>query len=150
MHNFIEKLTIIEELTDTRQQWKVKYKLKDIVFIVLAATIANADEWVEMEIFAQHNEQFFKQYIDLENGIPGHDTIRRVMALINPAILQNLVNEWHELISQDETQTIQKLIHIDGKTVRGNQQPRRETRGCCSHKVVAIGFNTPTLEASRY
>ena len=122
MHNFIEKLTVIEELTDTRQQWKVKHKLKDILFIVLAATIANADEWVEMEIFAQHNEQFFKQYIDLHNGIPGHDTIRRVMALINPAILQNLVNEWHELISRDETQTIQKLVHIDGKTVRGNKR----------------------------
>ena len=60
-----------------------------------------------MKIVAKHNEQFFKQYIDLENGIPGHDTIRRVMALINPAILQNLVNEWHELISHDETQTIQ-------------------------------------------
>ena len=143
MHNFIEKLTIIEELTDTRQQWKVKHKLKDIVFIVLAATIANANEWVEMEIFAQHNEQFFKQYIDLENGIPGHDTIRRVMALINPAILQSLVNEWHELISQDETQTIQKLIHIDGKTVRGNKRkgttPSHIVSAYCSDDGYTIG-----------
>ncbi len=48
MHSFIEKLTVIKELTDIRQIWKVKYKLKDILFIVLVATIANADEWVEM------------------------------------------------------------------------------------------------------
>lgn len=143
MQNFIEKLTVIEELTDNRQQWKVKHKLKDIVFIVLVATIANADEWFEMEIFAKHNEQFFKQYIDLENGIPSHDTIRRVMALINPAILQNLVNEWHELICQDEKQTIQKLIHIDGKTVRGNNRkgntPAHIVSAYCSDDGYTIG-----------
>ncbi|WP_455755263.1 transposase family protein [Treponema phagedenis] len=70
----------MEELADTRQQWKVKHTLSDIIFIVLVATIANADEWTEIEMFAQKNEQFFKQYIALENGIPTHDTIRRVMA----------------------------------------------------------------------
>ena len=29
-----------------------------------------------------------------------------------------------------------------------NQQPRRERRGCCSHKVVAVGFNTLHYDAS--
>ena len=122
MHDFIERLNIIERQTDSRQQWKVKHKLSDILFIVLVATIANADEWVEMEIFAERNERFFKQYIDLENGIPSHDTIRRVMALINPDLLQELVNEWHTLSSQNEKEIIQKLIHIDGKSVRGNNR----------------------------
>ena len=28
-----------------------------------------------------------------------------------------------------------------------NQQPRRERRGCCSHKVVAVGFNTLFYDA---
>lgn len=35
------------------------------------------------------------QYSDLENRIPYHDTIHRVMAWINQDILQNLVNKWH-------------------------------------------------------
>ena len=29
-----------------------------------------------------------------------------------------------------------------------NQQPRRKRRGCCSHKVVAVGFNTLYYDAS--
>ena len=29
-----------------------------------------------------------------------------------------------------------------------NQQPRRLRRGCCSHKVVAVGFNTLCYDAS--
>ena len=31
----------------------------------------------------------------------------------------------------------------------GNQQPRRKRRGCCSHKVVAVGFNTLRYDAER-
>ena len=29
-----------------------------------------------------------------------------------------------------------------------NQHPRRKRRGCCSHKVVAVGFNTLCYDAS--
>ena len=47
--------------------------------IVLFAKLANADDWVEVEIFAKSSEEFLKQYIELENGIPSHDTIQRVM-----------------------------------------------------------------------
>ena len=31
---------------------------------------------------------------------------------------------------------------------KANQQPRRERRGCCSHKVVAVGFNTLRYDAN--
>ena len=30
-----------------------------------------------------------------------------------------------------------------------NQHPRRKHRGCCSHKVVALGFNTLCYDAER-
>ena len=58
---------------------KVRHKLLDIVVIVLFAKLANADDWEEIEIFAKTNEEFLKQYIALENGIPSHDIIQRVM-----------------------------------------------------------------------
>ena len=101
------------------------------MFIVLAATIANADEWVEMEIFAQHNRQFFKQYIDLENGIPTHDTIRRAMALINPAVTfkedantaidktavmnQNIIRKWALAILKRIDTILAKKYSLKGK-----------------------------------
>lgn len=49
MHTFIQRLAIIEEQVYTRPQWKVKHKLTDTPFVVLVATIANADEWFEFE-----------------------------------------------------------------------------------------------------
>ena len=41
-----------------------------------------------------------------------------------------------------------RSIHYTTKGVFRNQQPRRKRRGCCSHKVVAVGFNTLCYDAS--
>ena len=43
-----ELLEWMEYIEDTRQQTKVRHTLKDILVIVLFATLANADDWVEM------------------------------------------------------------------------------------------------------
>ena len=69
----------LEYIEDSRQQRKVRHTLKDILVIVLFATLANADDWVEMALFAENYQDYLRKYIELKNGIPSHDTIRRVM-----------------------------------------------------------------------
>ena len=49
-----ELLDWLEYLEDGRQQSKVRHKLKDILVIVLFATLANADDWVEIAMFANY------------------------------------------------------------------------------------------------
>ena len=72
MKKFIESLEIIE---DKRQASKVRHKIQDVIVVVLMGTLANANTWEEIEIFAETHEEFLKQYITLENGIPSHDTM---------------------------------------------------------------------------
>ena len=84
MQELLEWLEFIEETEDTRQRSKVLHPLKNILVIVLFATLANADGWVEMEIFAESNQEYLQKYINLENGIPSHDTLSRVMGMISP------------------------------------------------------------------
>lgn len=48
-----ELLQWIEYIEDIRQKRKVRHSLKDIVVIVLFATLANADNWVEIAAFAE-------------------------------------------------------------------------------------------------
>lgn len=43
-----------------------------------------------MADFAVYYEDFLKEYIELENGVPSHDTIQRVYSNINPQCLQSL------------------------------------------------------------
>ena len=93
----------MEYIEDTRQQTKVRHTLKDILVIVLFATLANADDWVEMALFAENCQDYLRKYIELKNGIPSHHTIRRVMGMISPEILLidkmaaqnlNIIRKW--------------------------------------------------------
>lgn len=130
MKKFIESLEIIE---DKRQSSKVRHKIQDVIVVVLMGTLANANTWEEIEIFAETHEEFLKQYIPLENGIPSHDTMQRVMGMIEPEYLEKIQNQWHEMCETDEMQKIQKVICIDGKTMRGNAGKNRKA----NHIVTA-------------
>ncbi len=83
-----ELLEYIEVIEDYRQAKKVKHKLKDIVVIVLFATLAYVDNWEDIETFAEEHEEFLREYIELENGVPSHDTIQRVMEMISLSYFQ--------------------------------------------------------------
>lgn len=128
-----ELLEWMEYIEDVRQAKKVRHKLKDILVIVLFATLADADDWVEIAMFAKAYQDYLRKYIELKNGIPSHDTINRVMGLVSPDILQQLYAKWQELLNRDEGEALKKIICIDGKTMRSNK--RKE--GKPSHIVSA-------------
>ena len=77
---------------------------------------------MEIALFAENYKDYLKKYIKLENGIPSHDTIQRVMGLISPDVLQKLNEKWQELLNKDEGEAIKKVICIDGKTMRSNKR----------------------------
>ena len=128
-----ELLDWMEYIEDVRQARKVRHKLKDILVIVLFATLADADDWVEIAMFVDTYQDYLRKYIELENGVPSHDTINRVMGLISPEILQQLYGKWQELLNRNEGEALRRLICIDGKTMRSNK--RKE--GKPSHIVSA-------------
>ena len=128
-----ELLDWLEYIEDDRQQRKVRHTLKDILVIVLFATLANADDWVEMALFAESYQDYLRKYIELKNGIPSHDTIRRVMGMISPEILQQLYGKWQERLNQNDGELLKKIICIDGKTMRSNKKGDKKA----SHIVSA-------------
>lgn len=109
-----EILRTIELIEDKRQK-KVKNKLLDIVIIMLFAKLANADDWEEIEIFAKSNEEFLKQYMELENGVPSHDTIQRVMGSIAPEHMQSVYGKWNELVNSNEGENLKRLFALTEK-----------------------------------
>ena len=135
-----EVLRMIEIIEDIRQPWKVKHKLLDIVVIVLFAKLANADDWEEIEYCAEYNEDFLKQYIGLENGVPSHDTIERVMGMIDPEYMQKIYEKWNELVNSNEGEKLQKIISIDGKTMRGNATAAQKANHIVSAWCDTDGF----------
>ena len=138
-----ELLDWMEFIEDSRQQSKVRHKMKDIIVIVLFAMLANADDWVEIEIFAKSHFEFLRKYIPLENGIPSHDTIQRVISLIATDVLQQLQNRWQEILNSGEGEKLKKIIAIDGKTMRGNRRngsrPSHVVSAWCDESGFCLG-----------
>lgn len=138
-----ELLEWMEYIEDSRQQSKVRHKLKDIIVIVLFATLANVDDWVEMEYFAYYHEEYLKKYIELKHGIPSHDTLCRVFGLLSPELLQQLYQKWQVLLNKNEGQALKKLICIDGKTMRSNKRkggkPNHIVTAWCREDGFSLG-----------
>lgn len=66
-------------LSDPRQSWKVVYPLPEILLTVLCATMAGADDFVEIKQWAESRLGFLKRFLPFNNGIPSHDTLNDVM-----------------------------------------------------------------------
>ena len=84
-------------------------------------------------MFAESYQDYLRKYIELKNGIPSHDTIRRVMGMISPEILQQLYVKWQERLDKNDGELLKKIICIDGKTMRSNKRGEEKA----SHDVSA-------------
>lgn len=51
---------------------------------------------------------YLRKYIELKNGPLSHDTIRRVMGMISPEILQQLYGKWQERLNQNDGELLKK------------------------------------------
>lgn len=114
----------VKTMKDTRQQWKVKHKLSDIVIIVMLSILTGHNDFEEMVIFAEARIDILREYIGLENGIPHKDTIKRVIAILDPNILNLIFYKWlAEIVTLKSKKTISELdriIAFDGKTICGS------------------------------
>ena len=136
----------LERINDPRQAWKVKHIMADIVAIVLLSTLGDANDWHEIQLFAVMNEEILRDYLKLPNGIPSHDTIQRVMGVIDPKVLQSFVLEWNELVNTNEKETLKKILNIDGKIMRGsgdvNHKPLHVVSAWSKEDGISLGQQT--------
>lgn len=121
MEDLIMKASNIE---DKRQQWKVKHNLIDILVIVMLSVLTGHNDFEEMVIFAEARIEILRNYIKLENGIPHKDTLKRVVAIIDPNQLNLLFYQWLSNIINKKNHVfldqINKIISFDGKTICGS------------------------------
>ncbi len=103
-------------VSDPRIDRCKRHQLIDIIVIGICAVICSADSFVEMEEFGRAKRDWFETFLDLPNGIPSHDTFRRVFGKLKPAEFQRCFLDWVESVQE---QTKGEVIAIDGKALRG-------------------------------
>jgi predicted transposase YbfD/YdcC len=118
--NAVNLLRFFDELPDPRSKVNRLHRLGDVIVIAICAVIATADGPTAIASWAKLNEAWLRKHLKLPNGIPGKDTFRRVLSLLNPAAFQQCFQEWLNSlnVSADGESGDAKHIAIDGKTLR--------------------------------
>jgi predicted transposase YbfD/YdcC len=105
------------ELIDPRRPNARHHKLLDILAIAFCACLCGAESCVDMAGFAMAKEEVLREFLDLDNGPPSHDTFSRVFRLLDPKAFSACFAGYLERFSA----ACQGHVAIDGKALRGAQ-----------------------------
>lgn len=101
---------------DPRREHLRLHGLWDIIGLTLCAMICGCDSVVEIHAYGVKKFDFLCTFLDLENGVPSHDTIGRVFAMLHPEKFRDCFARWTQSLAQSLPG---RVIAIDGKTLRG-------------------------------
>jgi len=127
------------EIQDVRRKGgNLKHKLSDILIMSLVAVMSGCRNFNAFERYCDARSAFFKEFLDLPNGIPDADTFRRVLERISPEEFQK-----HLAIAKDVLKDKWQVIAIDGKTMRGsvsaNRDPYHVVSAWVKEKSLTLG-----------
>jgi len=103
------------DLEDPRVVPRCDHVLLDIVAITLLAVLCGAEDWPDIELFGETRKDWLKSFLELPNGIPSHDTFRRVFGLLERNQFAQSLFQWTQALHEA---TGGQLISIDGKALR--------------------------------
>jgi predicted transposase YbfD/YdcC len=112
-------------LEDPRSTINRKHLLGDLIIISICGVIAGADGPKAIGMWARSNEAWLLEHLELPHGIPSHDTIGRLLAVLKPDAFQSCFQKWIDVLTEPASPdsinaepSPQKVIAIDGKALR--------------------------------
>ncbi len=108
--------TYFTKVQDFRVQGRCHHQLGDILGLILCGTLADCDDFSEMEDYGNDNLDFLKQELGVGfiNGVPSEDTLDRVLRYL----ASNELEDSFKTCLQDIALAGQH-IRLDGKELRG-------------------------------
>src|SRR3954449_13016936 len=124
-----EQIMAIERLVghfgavaDPRRR-KVEHPLTDILVIAVCAVMACAESWNDIALYGRSKLTWLRTFLELPNGIPSHDTFRRVFMLIDPEAFEACFIAWAASLAAGFER---EVVAIDGKTLRRSFDRKHE------------------------
>ncbi|MGM0706032.1 MAG: ISAs1 family transposase [Bacteroidota bacterium] len=103
------------DLDDPRRENSTDYPLHEIIIITICAVVCGADGFTAIASFGRAKKDWLGSFLELENGIPSHDTIGRFFGLLDPGAFETRFAEW---VRDACEHTGGDVVAVDGKTLR--------------------------------
>ena len=114
------------DLEDPRTGNNVSHPLENVITIAILAVICGADGWVDVEGYGKAKKDWLATFLNLEKGIPSHDTFGRVFRWLDEEAFQSRFVKWTASLCQ---QTEGEVVALDGKKLRRSQETRKGRDG---------------------
>jgi predicted transposase YbfD/YdcC len=103
-----------EDLEDPRSGNAARHDFHALLIIALCTVLCGGQGAVDMELFAKTKEPFLREFLDLKNGPPSHDTFSRLFRSLDPDQFRAAFQRFMAAFAE----TCQGVIAIDGKVLR--------------------------------
>jgi predicted transposase YbfD/YdcC len=110
-------------LEDPRETSRCDHQLIDVLVIAVCAVIACAESWEDIALYGRSKQAWLATFLALPNGIPSHDTFRRVFMLIDPDAFEGCFTRW---VQSWAGGVAREVVAVDGKTVRRSGSRRHD------------------------
>ena len=99
---------------DPREPAKVRYPLREVLYLVTCASVAGCDDYDEIADWGELNLPFLRRYSEYFFGVPGEDWLRALLNRIDPQLFEACFMNWALSLRPDAAD----LIALDGKSLR--------------------------------
>ena len=103
------------DLPDPRTGTSCLHALSDILFLIVCATLAGANDFVAIAAFGRERLDWLRQHAPFVNGIPAHDTLDRICRLLPPDTFQTCFCRWVQSLGLS---VADRVVALDGKVAR--------------------------------
>lgn len=116
-------LNSFENFEDIRNSRRTMYPLKEVLFLVFTSSLCGMRTFDRIVEFGDIKIDWLRQYLPYAQGIPSHDTLNRIMSWIKVEQLSEVLSE---IFGKQLTICGDKILHIDGKKIRGSATAKQQ------------------------
>jgi predicted transposase YbfD/YdcC len=107
----------LETIEDPRCGWKGEHRPLDIPVVAVRAGPGEAESCEDIALHGRRERARLEGFLAPPNGIPSHDTFRRVLMLVDPDAFERSFLGWVRAVFRPE-EGAPRQVAIDGKAVR--------------------------------
>ena len=144
----------VKKIKDTRKARGQRYRLYNLLALIILSVISGADDYVAISAYCKSKKAFLIKHGLLDGTYyPSHDLFRLILQNLKKEEFAKLLATWlqkaialKELPIGEIEVPAQKMIHVDGKSLRASRSGKQHTRSAlqivtayCSNHSVSIG-----------
>jgi predicted transposase YbfD/YdcC len=113
-------MAILEMVPDPRHKRGIRYKLSDLLLMLVYAALCGHSEGSEIAYYVELRIEYFKELIGLKK-VPSHDTFSRIIQMVDFKAFSEMLGEWLWTYYPDICKRYgeYRVLHADGKAIKG-------------------------------